>query len=96
MKKDHVFLQERFFYFLEAKREHGLLVMYEVEKAADRKFVRQREAYFTRTTTGRYRTAWIVPTPFFMSSDLYRAFLAPHGRLCYHASSTIAGGPGWP
>lgn len=70
LRKDHVFLQERYFYFLEERREHGLLVMDEVEKTADRKFVRQLEAYFTRTTTGRYRTAWIVPTPFFVSSDM--------------------------
>lgn len=70
LRKDHVFLQERFFYFLEAKRQHGLMVMDEVEKSADRKFVRQLEAYFTKTATGRYRTAWIVPTPFFVSSDM--------------------------
>ncbi|WP_237229073.1 DUF3800 domain-containing protein [Rubinisphaera sp. JC750] len=70
LRKDHVFLQERFFYFLEAQRQHGLLVMDEIEKSADRKFVRQIEAYFTRTATGRHRTAWIVPTPFFVSSDM--------------------------
>jgi len=70
LRKDHVFLQERFFYFLEAQRQHGLLVMDEVEKTADRKFVRQIEAYFTKTITGRFRAAWIVPTPFFVSSDM--------------------------
>ena len=70
LRKDHVFLLERFFYFLEAKREHGLLVMDEVEKTADRRFVRQLEAYFTRTGPGQYRTTWIVPTPFFVSSDM--------------------------
>ncbi len=70
LRKDQVFLFERYFYFLESERQHGLLVMDEVEKAADRRFVRRLEAYFTRTQTGRYRTAWIVPTPFFVSSDL--------------------------
>ena len=70
LRKDHVFLLERFFYFLEAKREHGLLVMDEVEKTADRRFVRQLEAYFTRTGPGQYRTTWIVPAPFFVSSDM--------------------------
>ena len=68
--KDHVFLLERYFYFLETVREHGLLVMDEAEKTLDRKFVRQMEAYFTKTATGRYRTQWIVPTPFFVSSDM--------------------------
>lgn len=70
LRKDHVFLLERYFYFLEERRERGLLVMDEVEKQADRKFVRQMEAYFTKTATGRYRTQWIVPTPFFVSSDM--------------------------
>lgn len=70
LRKDHVFLQERFFYFLESRKQHGLLVMDEVEKSTDRKFVRQVEAYFTKTSVGRYRTAWIVPTPFFVASDM--------------------------
>ena len=70
LRKDHVFVQERFFYFLEAQRQHGLLVMDEVEQTSDRKFLRQIEAYFMKTAKGRYRTAWIVPTPFFVSSDM--------------------------
>ena len=82
LRKDHVFVQERFFYFLEGKKEHGLLVMDEVEKTADRKFVRQLEAYFIRTATGRYRTAWIVPTPFFVSSDM--AYPVQAADLCIY------------
>jgi hypothetical protein len=83
LRKDQVFLQERFFYFLEARHQHGLLVMDEVEKSADRKFVRQLEAYFTRTATGRFRTAWIVPTPFFVSSDMtYPVQAADLGIYC--------------
>jgi hypothetical protein len=70
LRKDHVFLLERYFYFLEAQREHGLLVFDEVEKVADRRFVRQMERYFSKTQTGRYRTAWIVPVPMFVASDL--------------------------
>jgi hypothetical protein len=70
LRKDQVFLLQRFFDFLEVEKQHGLLVMDEVNKTADRRFVRRMEAYFTRTQTGRYRTAWIVPTPFFVSSDM--------------------------
>ncbi|MEW6116420.1 MAG: DUF3800 domain-containing protein [Nitrospirota bacterium] len=70
LRKDQVFLLERFYYFLEEKQEHGLLVMDEVDKAEDRRFVRRLENYFRKTHTGRYRTRWIVPTPFFVSSDL--------------------------
>ncbi len=70
LRKDQVFLLERYFCLLEEEKQHGLLVMDEVEKAADRRFVRRIEAYFRRTETGRYRSAWIVPTPFFVSSDM--------------------------
>jgi hypothetical protein len=70
LRKDHVFLLERFFYFLEARKECGILVMDGTEKSLDRKFVRQLEGYFTKTNAGRYRTQWIVPTPFFVSSDM--------------------------
>jgi hypothetical protein len=63
LRKDQVFLFERYFSFLEGKQEHGLLVMDEVDKTKDRRFVRRLEAYFSKTQTGRYRTAWIVPTP---------------------------------
>ncbi|MFW6164014.1 MAG: DUF3800 domain-containing protein, partial [Planctomycetota bacterium] len=70
LRKDHVFLLERFFYFLEDRQEHGLLVMDETEKTLDRQFVRLLQTYFTRTATGRLRTRWIVPAPLFVSSDM--------------------------
>jgi hypothetical protein len=70
LRKDHVFLLERFFYFLRDREEYGLLVMDEIEKGLDRRFVRQLEAYFTKTDKGRFRANWIVPTPFFVSSDM--------------------------
>lgn len=70
LRKDHVFLLERYFYFLEERRDHGLLVMDAVEKTWDRRFIRRLERYFTRSDRGRQRTAWIVPTPLFVASDL--------------------------
>ena len=70
LRKDQVFLLERFFYFLENEKQSGLLVMDGTDKKLDRKFVRQLEGYFTKTNTGRYRTHWIVPTPFFVASDM--------------------------
>lgn len=70
LRKDHVFLLERFFYFLEAQRQHGLLVLDAVDRGADQRFVRRLERYFTRTQTGRYRAAWIVPVPLFVASDM--------------------------
>jgi len=70
LRKDHVFLLERFYYFLEQKKEDGLLVMDEVEKEEDRGFVRKLEAYFMRTAPGQKRSHLIAPTPFFVSSDM--------------------------
>lgn len=70
LRKDHVFLLERYFYYMESEQEHGLLVMDEMEKTEDRRFVQRLEAYFRKTRTGRYRSAWIIPTPFFVSSDM--------------------------
>ncbi len=70
LRKDQVFLFERYFYFLETKAEPGLIVMDETEKAMDREFVQRLQRYFTHAQTGRYRTARIVPAPFFVSSDM--------------------------
>lgn len=82
LRKDVVFFLERFFYFLERKREHGVLVMDETDKREDRRLVTRMEAYFTRTVTGRQRTAWIVPSPFFVSSDMSAAVQA--ADLCIY------------
>ena len=70
LRKDHVFLLERFFYFLERERQRGILVMDEVEEQTDRRFVRKLEKYFTGTLKGRQRAAWIVPSPFFVASNM--------------------------
>jgi len=82
LRKDHVFLLERYYYFLEAKREHGLLVMDEVEKVNDRRFVRRLQNYFAKTQMGRQRTQWIVPTPLFVASDMTHAVQA--ADLCIY------------
>ena len=70
LRKDHTFLFERFFYFLEKERQMGLLVMDEVERESDRRFVQRLHDYFTKTANGRGRTRWIVPSPFFVASDM--------------------------
>lgn len=70
LRKDHVFLLERYFYFLESKQEMGILVMDGTDKGADRDFVRRLERYFTLTMVGRQRTQWIVPVPMFVESDM--------------------------
>jgi hypothetical protein len=83
LRKDQVFLFERFFYFLERERMHGLLVMDETEKFGDRQFVSRIEKYFSGTQIGRQRTAWIVPSPLFVSSDMSVGIQA--ADLCLYA-----------
>jgi len=70
LRKDHAFLLERFYYHLAERREHGVLVMDESDKSQDRGFVGRLHDYFTRTQVGRDRTEWIVPSPFFVASDM--------------------------
>jgi hypothetical protein len=76
LRKDHVFLFERYFYFLESQKEHGLIVMDETEKSSDRRFVDKMESYFQKTGTGRNRSYWIVPSPLFVASDMSYAVQA--------------------
>lgn len=82
LRKDMVFLLERLFYFLEAQREMGLLVMDETQKQTDRQLMRCMERYFTLTQTGRQRTQWIVPVPLFVASDM--AYGVQAADLCIY------------
>ena len=70
LRKDHVYLLERFYYFCNKMQEQGLLVMDQVEEQNDYRFVRKLERYFVRTNKGSQRADWIVPAPFFSSSYL--------------------------
>lgn len=70
LRKDHVFLFERFFYFLNASDAHGLVVMDQTEKTNDRMFVSCMSAYFRKTYTGRTRSGRIVPAPIFVDSEM--------------------------
>lgn len=83
LRKDHVYLFERFYYFLEEKQDHGLVVMDQSEKTLDRRFISCMEAYFTRTSVGRNRSYWIVPAPLFVSSDITYAVQA--ADICLYA-----------
>jgi len=92
LRKDLVFLLERYFYFLESQREMGLLVMDGSEKQADRKLVRRMESYFTRTMCGRQRTQWIVPVPMFVESDMaYGVQVADLCIYCLNWGCRLAG-----
>jgi hypothetical protein len=83
LRKDQVFLLQRYFTFVHAKKETGLLVFDETDDSADLHFIRQIERYFTRTSTGRFRATAIVPVPLFVNSDLTRAIQA--ADVCIYA-----------
>ena len=83
LRKDLVFLLERYFYFLEERHETGLLVMDGTDKTADRKLVHRMEKYFTQTMVGRQRTQWIVPVPLFVESDM--AYGVQIADVCIYA-----------
>lgn len=70
LRKDQVFLLERYFYFLESQNQQGLIVLDETDRTEDRRFIKKLERYFLRTQTGRFRSTKIVPTPFLVSSEM--------------------------
>lgn len=83
LRRDLVFLLERYFNFIAPKNETGLLVFDETDASADQKFIRQIERYFTRTQRGRFRATSIVPVPLFVESGLSRAVQA--ADVCIYA-----------
>ncbi|HZK81618.1 MAG TPA: DUF3800 domain-containing protein [Humisphaera sp.] len=72
LRKDYVYLFERYFYLLETlpPRVRGLVVFDEMEKSQSHILIQQMAQYFLGTQTGRYRSSRVVPEPFFVHSDL--------------------------
>jgi hypothetical protein len=72
LRKDYVYLFERYFFFLETlpPRERGLIVFDELDKSKSHVLLQQMAAYFLGNEVGRYRSSRIVPEPFFVHSDL--------------------------
>jgi hypothetical protein len=72
LRKDYVYLFERFYYFLEDKADEprGIVVFDELDKSASHLLLGQMDKYFKKTAKGRYRAGLIIPEPFFVHSDL--------------------------
>lgn len=72
LRKDYVFLFERFYYYLEDQGmdAHGAIVFDEIEKVKSKILINQMESYFLETAKGRHRARQIIPQPFFVHSDL--------------------------
>ncbi|MBS1661905.1 MAG: DUF3800 domain-containing protein [Bacteroidetes bacterium] len=72
LRKDYVYLFERFYYFLEDKynQPRGVVVFDELDKSASHLLLDQMDKYFKKTIKGRHRAGLIIPEPFFVHSDL--------------------------
>ena len=72
LRKDYVYLFERFYYDLRciSENEQGFLVLDEFDKKLSDKLLNQVQSYFIRTETGKQRASQVVPDPFFVHSDL--------------------------
>jgi len=72
LRRDYVYLFERFFYFLDDRRDHpqGIVVFDELDKTKSHLLLSQMDKYFKNTHKGRERACLIIPEPFFVHSDL--------------------------
>jgi hypothetical protein len=72
LRKDYVYLFERYFYFLEDKPQEpsGIIVFDETEKNQSQRLILQIENYFKKTQKGRMRSSLLIPEPLFVHSDL--------------------------
>jgi hypothetical protein len=72
LRKDYVYLFERYFYFLEDKPQEpsGIIVFDETEKTQSQRLILQIENYFKKTQKGRMRSSLLIPEPLFVHSDL--------------------------
>ncbi len=93
LRKDHIFMQERFFWFLERKRECGLFVMDQTEKQNDKRYIKRLHNYYTKTQKGQQRSKWIVPSPMFVDSELSPGVQA--ADLCLYCINWGFRSPQW-
>lgn len=72
LRKDYIYLFERFYYFLEdlSSSHRGIVVFDELDKSASHILQTQMDKYFKSTAKGRARSNLIVPEPLFVHSDL--------------------------
>ncbi|HVY75900.1 MAG TPA: DUF3800 domain-containing protein [Puia sp.] len=72
LRKDYIYLFERFFYFLEDTpgEPQGVVVFDELDKSKSHILLNQMDRYFKHTAKGRARSSLVIPEPFFVHSDL--------------------------
>lgn len=82
LRRDFVYLLERYCYILQEQSASGLLVMDSIENSEDRRLTGRLERFFSLTQVGRERAQHIVPTPLFVTSDMTYAIQA--ADLCIY------------
>jgi len=70
LRKDFVFLAERYYYHLYGTDDRGIYVMDETQEQEDWEFYRQLERYFLRTAKGQERSDRVIPCPFLVRSHM--------------------------
>lgn len=72
LRKDYIYLFERFYYFLEDSPDEprGIVVFDELDKSSSHILLTQMDKYFKHTAKGRARSKLVIPEPFFVHSDL--------------------------
>jgi len=73
LRKDYVYLFERFYYFLEDRigsDASGIIVFDELDRSQSHILLDQMDSYFKKTQKGQQRSSLIIPEPFFVHSDL--------------------------
>jgi hypothetical protein len=72
LRKDYIYLFERFYYFLEDNHLEpgGIVVFDELDRSASHMLLSQMDGYFKNTVKGRARSSLVIPEPFFVHSDL--------------------------
>lgn len=70
IRRDAVILFQRYFYFLEDRNQMGLIALDETDRTDDTRYLRKIEGYFRSHDKGRVHADYIVPTPFFVGSEM--------------------------
>lgn len=72
LRKDYIYLFERFYYFLEDSQgePRGIVVFDELDKSSSHILLTQMDKYFKHTAKGKARSSLVIPEPFFVHSDL--------------------------
>jgi hypothetical protein len=90
LRRDYMYLFERFYYYLEtfSNTQHGILICDELEVQDSQMLINQIANYFLKSGEGQIRSNLIVPVPFFVRSHLTIAIQLAD-LVCYIANWSV-------